>query len=164
MLLPFLFCFVLAACSGSDKMRDGEPDFRLAQYQTFAFGDMADVSTEDMRFSTPQFADRVRAELRHQMPQHGLEYDSQSKELLVYFFTIPDQDEDISLTAIPYVSSANIEIAEVSRNHNFIIDVVDAQQNVLLWRTSSAVDPGNSEWRNRVLPDIIKIMLRDIPS
>lgn len=155
---------VISACSSRDLSENGAPDFRLSIYNTFAFGDMADTSSEDLRFRSAQFEDRVKSELRFVLPQRGLEQSNTEPELLIYFFTLPEKDEDFQPASIPYTRSMGVDISDVPVDHNFVIDFVDRRQNVLMWRTSGEIDVENSEQRNRMLPGVIKEMLENIPS
>lgn len=162
--LYFLLITVLLTSCSSEKLSDREaPDFSLASYRTFSFGDLPDTSPEDLRFRSVQFENRVKSELRFVLPQKGLETSS-DPDLLVYFFTLPEQDEDFQSAALPYTQSMARTISEIPENHNFVIDIVDKAQGVLVWRTSGNVEIENEERRNRMLPDLIKEMMKDLPS
>lgn len=160
LLIASVLCFFMA-CQTTESTVSHD-SFAMSSYSSFLFGELPPTSSEDLRFLSMEFEARVKQELRFILAGKGLEEIPQA-ELLVYFFTLPESDEDFQAASLPYSISLNSEIAEVPESHNFIIDFVDRSSRLLIWRSSGKIEVTNEELRNKQLPTVITKLLRDLP-
>ncbi len=161
-LLITFSLLLLGACASS---KDGEgTDFSMSTYQAFIFGDIGAVSSDDLRFRSPEFEARVKEELRFKLPSKGLQESTSNAQLLIYFFTLPEDDEDFQFSALPYDNYLSEDESAIPINHNFVIDFVDRNTRLLVFRSTAEINLENSEKRNAELPSTIARMLRDLPT
>ena len=170
--LFFLF-FVTFACSTPKATQESieensswEGGF-LLKYRSYQFGKLNYQSKSDPLFQTPQVKQRIEKELRFNLDQKNLSFQSSASDAQFYYYFIGN---DLTAPVLPYQTSSNVTDSFAikvdtltAKQHLIVIDLVDTGTQTLVWRTYSKIGTYNSEVLFREIPLVIQVLLRKYP-
>lgn len=171
--LPGLLCFLaiqFAGCKNSEQSTSKPPEtVNYSQFTTFNFGKPHVISSQNPVFSWPQFQERIEREIKFSLPGTGLDFSGRDPDLLIYYFAIVDTREDYPLlpyhagwAAKPFLSRGETFSQYVP--HTLVIDMVDTNNNQLVWRGSVRINFDDAEQFYRELPEKVYSLLKQYPT
>lgn len=162
--------FVCTFCKTSEPSATSVPrTINYSQYVTYDFGNAAVASSQNPAFSWPQFKERIEQEVSFVLPGKGLEKDTRSPDLLIYYYALVSTERNVPLleynigwAAEPFITSG--ERFSDYPDHTFVIDFVDTNINQLIWRGSTALPFDQPDRLYEVLPKRIHSLIGQYPT
>lgn len=168
--LLMLAWIIAPGCSPNafNQLQSEPPRAEFGDYYSYDYGESYIVSSESPVLKSAQFSDRVRNEFNFQLPGHGLRQNSDTPDLLLYYYAIatdepnnPIREYRIGFLAERYMQQER-RLDEYPRN-TFVLDVVDRNRNELIWRGSIAMNFDDPDEMYKNLSRKINALLERYP-